>query len=101
MTRDPIISMAREAGIIDFRDAEEDPHVAQMVDFLESFANLVEAVARAEEREACAQIADDFENHALEAMARAKGIRARDVFSALAQEAHRLAIAIRARKDNT
>ncbi len=42
MTRDEIIRMARECDIIDFRDESDDPHVKQMVDFLESFANLIE-----------------------------------------------------------
>ena len=50
MTRDDIISMAREADIIDFRDADDDPHTAQMVEFLERFAALVAA----DERIACA-----------------------------------------------
>ena len=43
MTRDEIIRMAREADIIDFRDADDDPHTAQMVEFLERFAALVAA----------------------------------------------------------
>ena len=43
MTRNDIIRMAREADIIDFRDADDDPHTAQMVEFLERFAALVAA----------------------------------------------------------
>lgn len=54
MTREDVIRMAREAEIIDFRDASDDPHVAQMVEFLERFAALVAAA----EREACAQVAE-------------------------------------------
>lgn len=54
MTREDVIRMAREAEIIDFRDASDDPHVAQMVDFLMRFAALVAAA----EREACAQVVD-------------------------------------------
>lgn len=50
MNREQVIRMAREAEIIDFRDASDDPHVAQMVEFLERFAALVAAA----EREACA-----------------------------------------------
>lgn len=50
MNRDDIIRMAREADIIDFRDVSDDPHVAQMVEFLERFAALVAA----SERKACA-----------------------------------------------
>lgn len=46
MTRDEIIRMAREADIIDFRDADDDPHTAQMVEFLERFAALVAAAER-------------------------------------------------------
>lgn len=54
MTRSDIIRMAREADIIDFRDADDDPHTAQMVEFLERFA----AIVAAAEREACARICD-------------------------------------------
>lgn len=46
MTQDEIISMAREADVIDFRDADSDPHVAQMVEFLQRFAALVAAAER-------------------------------------------------------
>ena len=52
MSRDEIIRMAREADLIDFRDADDDPHTEQMVEFLERFAALVAA----REREACAQV---------------------------------------------
>lgn len=45
MGRKQIIRMAREADIIDFRDADDDPHTAQMVEFLERFAALVAAKA--------------------------------------------------------
>lgn len=51
MTREDVIRMAREADIIDFRDDPDDPHVSQMVEFLQRFA----AMAAAAEREACAQ----------------------------------------------
>ncbi len=46
MVRKQIIRMAREADIIDFRDADDDPHTAQMVEFLERFASLVAAAER-------------------------------------------------------
>ena len=36
-----IIELAREAYCIDFRDDPEDPHVKQMIEFLERFAALV------------------------------------------------------------
>ena len=52
MSRDEIIRMAREADLIDFRDADDDPHTEQMVEFLERFAALVAA----REREACAAL---------------------------------------------
>ncbi len=55
MTRDEIIKMAREADLIDFRDAEDDPHTAQMVEFLQRFATLVAAA----EREACAKVCEE------------------------------------------
>ena len=46
MNRQDVIRMAREADIIDFRDEADDPHVAQMVDFLLRFAALVAASER-------------------------------------------------------
>jgi hypothetical protein len=46
MTRDDIIRMAREADLIDFRDADDDPHTAQMVEFFERFAAIVAAAER-------------------------------------------------------
>lgn len=57
MSRDELIAMAREADLIDFRDADDDPHTEQMVEFLHRFAALVAEKAAAKEREACAQIA--------------------------------------------
>jgi len=49
MTHDEIIRMAREAGI-------SQSHAEGMTDFLERFAALVAAA----EREACAQIAEEW-----------------------------------------
>lgn len=46
MTREDIITLARTADVIDFRDADSDPHVAQMVEFLQRFATLVAAAER-------------------------------------------------------
>lgn len=54
MNREDVIRMAREADVIDFRDASDDPHVAQMVEFLQRFAALVAAA----EREACAKVCE-------------------------------------------
>ena len=48
------IDMAREAGIIDFRDAFSEQHVQAVLQDLERFAALV----RADEREACAKVAE-------------------------------------------
>ena len=52
MTRAELIAMAREADLIDFRDADDDPHTEEVVEFLERFAALVAA----REREACTQV---------------------------------------------
>ena len=66
MTRDDIIRLAREAG-----DDVEHTLPSDM-DFLERFARLVAAA----EREACAEIADEYE-HQLVAGSCARDIRAR------------------------
>ena len=58
MTRNDIIRMAREADIIDFRDADDDPHTAQMVEFFERFAALVAAA----EKELIAQWVESWGN---------------------------------------
>jgi len=50
------IDMAREAGIIDFRDAYSEEHVQAVLEDLKAFADLV----RADEREACARLADQL-----------------------------------------
>lgn len=54
MTRDEIIAFARDSGVIDFRDADCDEHVADFVDFLCDFAASVAAA----EREACAKVCE-------------------------------------------
>jgi len=58
MSRDDIIRMAREAGCIPVRHPEYDNDVQVFAtpDELERFASLV----RADEREACAQVAEDM-----------------------------------------
>ena len=66
MTRDDVIRMAREAG----DDVEHA--LPSDLDFLERFAALVAAA----EREACAEIADEYE-HQLVAGSCARDIRAR------------------------
>jgi len=52
MTRDDIIKMARELDMIDFRDDDSDPHVAQFIDFLVTLVGKAEASAREE----CAEL---------------------------------------------
>lgn len=59
MNKDDVIRMALEAEIIDFRDASDDPHVVQMVEFLERFSALVAAA----EREACAQLCEQSDRY--------------------------------------
>jgi hypothetical protein len=49
------IDMAREAGIIDFRDAFSEEHVQAVLQDLKAF----EALVRADEREACAKVCED------------------------------------------
>jgi hypothetical protein len=48
------IDMAREAGIIDFRDAFSEEHVQAVLQDLKAF----EALVRADEREACAKFCE-------------------------------------------
>jgi hypothetical protein len=48
------IEMAREAGIIDFRDAYSEAHVQAVLENLKEF----EALARADEREGIAEMFD-------------------------------------------
>ena len=72
------IDMAREAGIIDFRDAFSEEHVQAVLQDLKAFEALVRADERnrtwtqedwteyecsiaAAEREACAKLVDDIE----------------------------------------
>lgn len=59
MTRDDIIRMAREVGILDFRDEDNSEYVKDVLDDLERFASLVAAA----EREACAKVCDDETSH--------------------------------------
>jgi len=49
------IDMAREAGIIDFRDAFSEEHVQAVLQDLKAF----EALVRADEREACAKVCEE------------------------------------------
>lgn len=74
MTRDDIIRMAREVGILDFRDEDNSEYVKDVLDDLERFAALVVEA----EREACAKVCDtmsssDFLPHQCAAAVRARG----------------------------
>ena len=59
ITKDEIIDMARQAGIIAIH-TEGDGHWHQQFIALESFAKLVDAKATAREREACAKVCDEL-----------------------------------------
>jgi hypothetical protein len=76
MNRDDIIRIAREAG-----DVETDSRNRETFNFdcygLEHFANLVAAAAKAEEREACANLVQDLCDHRVPASVYANTIRAR------------------------
>ena len=66
MTREDIISMAREAGLTGLMEGG-------LVEYFERFAALVAAAAAAEEREECAKVAENgLIGHTI-----AKAIRAR------------------------
>jgi hypothetical protein len=57
MTKDDIILMAREAGLIDWFNSENDEYI-DFANCLDKFAALVAA----HEREACAKVCDDKVN---------------------------------------
>jgi hypothetical protein len=73
MDRETIIKLAREAGLIDFRDALSSHYVQAVLDDLERFAKLVAE----HEREACAKVADEVEYCGACPSDVAKAIRAR------------------------
>jgi len=54
MTNDEIIQIARRS----YKSCEHIPNVKIPPEFIERFAKLVEQQAKAEEREACAQLCD-------------------------------------------
>ena len=54
MKREDITRMAREVGILDFRDEDGSEYVKDVLDDLERFASLVASA----EREACAKVCD-------------------------------------------
>lgn len=56
MTKDDIIRMARDVGILDFRDEDNSEYVKDVLDDLERFASLVAEA----EREACAKVCEDY-----------------------------------------
>ena len=63
------IDMAREAGIIDFRDAYSEEHVQAVLQDLKAF----EALVRADEREVLAVEAEKNGNRILAMQLRARG----------------------------
>jgi hypothetical protein len=91
MDRETIIKLAREAGLIDFRDALSSHYVQAVLDNLEHFAKLVaEHVIKsapdykmgyadgvAVEREACAKVVEDWDSDSLDPRDGAAAIRAR------------------------
>jgi hypothetical protein len=87
------IDMAREAGIIDFRDAFSEEHVQAVLQDLKAF----EALVRADEREACAKVCDEQVERSLAAVEKTKRTTDHRIYRAAAQTATWNAAAIRAR----
>lgn len=56
MTRAELIARMRHIDLIDFRDEDEDEHVAQLVDAIQS---IVDSAVKAE-REACSKVCDQM-----------------------------------------
>lgn len=75
MTRDDIIKLAREAGIIEECKHDTPEFVAELLNCLERFAALVAAA----ERHACAKVCEDIAdtNKWSDAITAAQAIRAR------------------------
>ena len=73
MNRDNIIRMAREAGVAGVTVWSEEEQADVLHPDLEHFAALVSAA----EREECAKIAFDYDQHAIAPAAIADAIRAR------------------------
>lgn len=83
MNRDDVIKMAREAGM-EVHERKGEVRIgsailtgADSTEQVERFAQLVAAQAAAEEREACADVADDYGHVAHVAQSIAAAIRAR------------------------
>lgn len=73
MTKDDIISIAREAGLL----SEDEAWVSLHQEAMERFTALLEAKVRADEREACAHIAEDWDSDLACPQEVADAIRAR------------------------
>lgn len=58
-TRDEVIQMAREAGLINSRDALSEKHVQDVLDDLERLVATAYARGVTDERDACAKVCDD------------------------------------------
>lgn len=87
-----VIEMAREAGIGFWEDGSLSPAI-------ERFAELVRAEAKAEEREACAQVCDEQVERSKLAMEKSKRTTDHAVYRAGAQTAAWNAAEIRARSN--
>jgi hypothetical protein len=86
MNREDIIRMAREQGL---------PETARDGVFIVNSDDLGRMLAA--EREACAKVCDEQAARGDVLMRNAKGVKARDIYSAAAQTAHWNAAAIQAR----
>ena len=85
MTRDDIIRMAREAGLL--------PNPEVYAEDLERFAVLVAAA----EREECAKLCEEQAIRSEASMRKSKTVKAREIYSSAGQTAHWMVAAIRAR----
>ena len=72
MTEQEVILMADASGLSYYGMGKDR---AKFIHYLEKFAALVEAAARADEREACAKVADGWPDYDVQGLAEA--IRAR------------------------
>lgn len=94
MNRETIIKKMREIDLIDFRDEDEDEHVAELVNKVESIV----ALAVAKEREDCAKVCAALEHGTLAAQEGAANALENVMLRQVASLGHaQCAAAIRAR----
>jgi hypothetical protein len=77
MTQDEIIEMAQQAGMTPMKLFGATKFIEVWTPDLLAFAHLVAAVARADEREACADIAENWNSNGFPRTGVANEIRAR------------------------